>query len=85
MGSPARRAGYLLLVLWGGGPAGRLTLASLIIGSLGLCALVGGIASLVLGGVHGLPLAVVLEMLLGCVALAAGWRWWRAARSPARP
>ena len=85
MGSLARRAGQLLLVLPGGGGAGRLMLASLLIGSLGLSALAGGIAGLVLGGVYGLPLAVVLEMLLGFVALATGWRWWRAARSPARP
>ncbi len=67
------------------GLAGRLTLASLLIGSLGLSALVGGIAGGVVGGVHGLSPAVVLEMLLGFVALATGWRWWRAARSSERP
>ncbi len=85
MRSLVRRAGQQLLVLPGVGLAGRLTLASLLIGSLGLSALVGGIAGGVVGGVHGLSPAVVLEMLLGFVALATGWRWWRAARSSERP
>ena len=71
-----------LLLLMRDSSTGQLTLVSLIIGSLGLPVLVGSVVALAIGRPSGFPLGVVLAMLLGVVALAVGWRWWRMAWRP---
>jgi hypothetical protein len=82
MVTPARarfRGLLLLLLLTRHRFAGGLTLASVIIGSLGMSLLVGSVVALVIGRPPGFPLGVVLALLLGLVALAVGWRLWRTA------
>jgi hypothetical protein len=59
-------------------------LASVIVGSLGLSALLGSVVSLAIARPSGFPLGVVLWMLLGLVALVVGWRLWRGAWRPDR-
>lgn len=84
MVSLARQSFRGLLLLMRESHAGQLTLASVVIGSLGLSALAGSVVALVIGGPTGFPLGVVLGMLLGLVALVVGWRLWRVAWRPDR-